>query len=39
MTGMISDAILHIEERGAFLLTRHNLHFGRNAKIMKSMMA
>gem|GEM_PF-5440860 len=31
--------ILYIEERGAFLLIRHNLHFGRNVKVMKSMIA
>ncbi len=36
-TGMIPDAMLHIEERDAFQLIRHNLHFGRNAKAMKSM--
>lgn len=38
-TGMIPDAILHIEERDAFQLIRHNLHFGRNARAMKSVMA
>jgi len=35
--GMIPDAILHIEERGVFRLVRHNLHFGRSAKAMESL--
>jgi glycosyltransferase involved in cell wall biosynthesis len=39
MTGTIPDAIFHIEERNAFHLITHNLRFGRNAKVMKSMIA
>jgi hypothetical protein len=37
--GMIPDAMLHIEEKDAFHLIRHSLHFGRNAKVMKSIVA